>query len=63
MTDQEPASPPGADDFTLALAAMQRAAEVARRRARLRDAGLVVWQDGRIIELPAEQNTCETPAA
>ena len=63
MSVEKPAGPPGDDDFTLALAAMQRAAEVARQRARLRDGGLVVWQDGRIIELPAERNTREAPSA
>ena len=44
----------GQDDFHLALAAMQRAAEVARQRARQHGGTLVVWRDGQIVDEPVE---------
>ncbi|MCU7934696.1 MAG: hypothetical protein KZQ99_07430 [Candidatus Thiodiazotropha sp. (ex Dulcina madagascariensis)] len=38
------------DDFDLALAAMKRAADTARKRALLRDGKLVAWRDGRMVK-------------
>jgi hypothetical protein len=38
------------DNFEAALVAMQRAAEVARQRARRGSGTLVVWRDGRIVK-------------
>ena len=38
------------DDFDLALAAMERAANTARKRALLRDGRLVVWRDGHMVK-------------
>ncbi|MEA3275792.1 MAG: hypothetical protein U9Q81_10990 [Pseudomonadota bacterium] len=40
------------DDFDLALAAMERAAKMARKRALQRDGKLVVWREGRIVQEP-----------
>ena len=38
------------DDFDLALVAMERAADTARKRTLLRDGKLVVWRDGRMVK-------------
>ena len=45
------------DDFRAALAAMQRAAEVARERARRGRGVLVTWRDGRIVDEPVASVT------
>ncbi len=44
-----PAGQPS-DDFDLALVAMERAANTARKRALLRDGKLVVWRDGHMVK-------------
>lgn len=37
------------DDFDLALAAMERAAGTARKRALMRDGKLVAWRNGHLV--------------
>jgi len=42
-------------DLRASLAAMQRAAELARRTALQTDTAIVVVQNGKLIRIPAEQ--------
>lgn len=42
-------------DLRASLAAMQRAAELARRTALQTDTAIVVVQDGKLMRIPAEQ--------
>ena len=56
MTDSNHRTGPLGDDFQTALNAMQRAAEVARQRARRGRGTLVVWRDGRIVEESVEEH-------
>jgi len=50
------------DDFQAALTAMQRAAEIARARARASTGVLVVWRNGRIVEEPADERSAVPPS-
>lgn len=50
MTEKSPASQQTPDDFDLALIAMERAANTALERARLRDGKLVAWRQGRLVQ-------------
>ena len=55
MTDTNHQTGREGDDFQTALTAMQRAADVARQRARRGRGTLVVWRDGRIVEESVEE--------
>ncbi len=50
MSETSTTTNPDQDDFHSALAAMRRAAKVARQRARQRGGTLVVWRNGQIVE-------------
>ncbi|KWZ44966.1 hypothetical protein WS72_18250 [Burkholderia savannae] len=49
-------------DLRASLAAMQRAAELARHTALQTDTAIVVVQDGKLIRIPAEQLRNGKPA-
>ena len=49
-----PAAKHDPDNFHLALKAMERAAEVARQRARRGRGFLVAWREGRIVNEPVD---------
>ncbi len=42
-------------------AALARAAEAARREARLLGRPLIVWQDGHVVEVPPDQIPVDAP--
>ena len=44
-------------------AALARAAEAARREARLLGRPLIVWQDGQVVEVPPDQIPAGSPRA
>ena len=44
-------------------AALAKAAEAARREARLLGRPLIVWQDGQVVEVPPDQIPADSPRA